>query len=40
MRVRDKGPIWVIYPVEPGGRSQSVETQGKMIWQLKTLRVQ
>ena len=39
-RVRDKGPIWVIYPVEPGERSQSMETREKMIWQVKTLRIQ
>lgn len=40
MRVRDKGPIWIIYPKEAGTDSHSLETRGKMVWQLKELRIQ
>jgi hypothetical protein len=39
MRIRDKGPIWIIYPMEPGTDSHSLETRGKMVWQLKELRI-
>ena len=39
MRVRDKGPIWIIYPGEAGG-TVDLETRAKMIWQLKELHVQ
>ena len=37
MTVRDKGPVWVIYPLgdEPELRNQ--ETHSKMIWQLARL---
>ena len=39
MRVRDKGPIWIIYPAASAG---SVEGSigDKMVWQLKQLTVQ
>ena len=39
LRVRDRGPIWIIYPIEPGAAGHSHETRGKMVWQLKELRV-
>jgi hypothetical protein len=38
MRIRDKGPIWVIYPAS-GGRLQSPRQRSKMVWQLRTLEV-
>ena len=40
MRVRDKGPLWIIYPNKSGADSQSLETRSRMIWQLHELRVQ
>ena len=40
MRVRDKGPIWIIYPAESPNELQSQETRRKMVWQLKELRVE
>ena len=39
MPVRERGPIWVVYPVEPGTGVQSMETRAKMVWQLKELQV-
>jgi len=39
LRVRDRGPLWIIYPVDPGSASHSLETRGKMVWQLKELRI-
>ena len=40
MRVRDKGPIWIIYPAPSPSELQSQETRRKMVWQLKELRVE
>lgn len=40
MRVRDKGPLWLIYPLsdEPALRNEAVHS--KMIWQIKILDIQ
>lgn len=40
MRVRDKGPIWIVYPAESPTELQNRETRRKMVWQLKELRVE
>ena len=40
VRVRDEGPIWIIYPAASPGELQSQETRRKMVWQLKELRVE
>ncbi len=37
MRVRDKGPFWIIYPLDDYPELRSVETERKMVWQLRTL---
>jgi hypothetical protein len=39
MRVRDKGPIWVIYPRQSAGSGPGLHNE-KMIWQLRQLHVQ
>ena len=39
MRVRDKVPLWIIYPKESGANSQSREARVKMVWQVRELRV-
>ncbi len=39
MRVRDKGPIWVVYPHEQFEELQSVEIQTRWIWQLRRLEI-
>ncbi len=40
MRVRDKGPIWVIYPIDQHPELSSEVYGGRSIWQLVTLTVQ
>lgn len=40
MRVRDKGPIWIIYPAESPTELQNRETRRKMVWQLRELRIE
>jgi hypothetical protein len=37
MPVRDKGPLWVIYPLSDHTGAAAEETHSKMIWQLKQL---
>ena len=38
MRIRDKGPIWVIYP-QSEAEAAEPEFDEKMIWQLKSLEI-
>ncbi len=40
MRVRDKGPIWVIYPRESHPELDNEETKQKWIWQLSSIHIQ
>lgn len=40
MRVRDKGPLWLIYPLSSEPSLQGEETHSKMIWQIKELAIQ
>jgi len=37
MRVRDKGPFWLIYPMDQHPELQDEATATKMIWQMKTI---
>ena len=37
MRVRDKGPMWLIYPLTSQPELDTEATHAKMIWQLKSL---
>jgi len=37
MRVRDKGPFWLIYPMDQHAELQNEATATKMIWQMKTI---
>ncbi|MEX6502203.1 hypothetical protein [Pseudomonas zhanjiangensis] len=39
MSVRDKGPIWIIYPLSDYPELRKEEHQQAMVWQLKTLQV-
>jgi hypothetical protein len=36
MPVREKGPIWIVYP-DSGGNHDNPEIRGRMVWQLKAL---
>jgi hypothetical protein len=40
MRVRDKGPIWIIYPVNHSDRNLMSTVNLKMVWQLQRLFVE
>jgi hypothetical protein len=37
MRVRDKGPFWLIYPLDQHPELQNEATSTKMIWQIKSI---
>ena len=39
MRVRDKGPIWIVYPMDEHPEVGNQELQQRWIWQLKSLYV-
>jgi hypothetical protein len=39
MRIRDKGPLWIIYPQDDYPELRTLETDSKMIWQLRYLLV-
>ena len=39
MRVRDKGPVWIIYPASPDGELQDMDSRSKMVWQLERIEV-
>lgn len=39
MSVREKGPLWVIYPISDKPEIDTQKTYSKMIWQLKRLDV-
>jgi hypothetical protein len=40
MRVRDKGPFWLIYPMDQHPELQDEATATKMIWQIKSIGAQ
>jgi hypothetical protein len=39
MSLRDKGPIWVIYPMSDNLELQDPVYNGRLVWQLKSLQV-
>ena len=39
MRVRDKGPLWIIYPRDEFKELRKPEIEYRMVWQLRTLDV-
>jgi hypothetical protein len=38
LRVRDKGPLWLIYPQDDFTELQNKPTQAKWVWQIKQMR--
>jgi hypothetical protein len=40
MPVRDKGPLWVVYPLDEHPELNSEETHAKMIWQVRSVVVE
>jgi len=39
MRIRDKGPIWIIYPLDDHPQLRTEEHHHAMVWQLKSLQI-
>lgn len=39
LKVRDKGPIWIVYPLDQFEDLKGRRTERKMVWQLKELQV-
>ena len=37
LRVRDKGPLWVVYPWSANPQIDNIEFHSRSIWQVKTL---
>ncbi len=37
MRVRDKGPLWIIYPLDDYPELRTLERENRMVWQLRML---
>ena len=40
MSVRDKGPIWVIYPMDDHAELRDDSFNGRLVWQLKNIAVE
>jgi len=40
MKVRNKGPIWIIYPRETYPELDNEETKQKWVWQLKSIHIE
>ena len=40
LSVRDKGPLWIVYPLDQFAELRNRETERKMIWQLMQLAVE
>ncbi len=40
MPVRDKGPLWVVYPLDDHPELKNEDTHSKMIWQVRRLEVE
>ena len=39
LKVREKGPLWIVYPQDEFTELKNKQTQAKWLWQLKELRV-
>lgn len=40
LRIRDKGPLWIVYPLDGYEELRNEQTHSKMVWQLRRLVVQ
>ncbi len=40
LKVRDKGPLWIIYPLDRFAEQQRAFMEQRMVWQLRQLIVQ
>ncbi|WP_217415321.1 molybdopterin-dependent oxidoreductase [Marinobacterium ramblicola] len=39
MRVRDKGPLWIVYPTDSFSAADLPRHQSNMVWQLRSLEI-
>jgi hypothetical protein len=39
MSVREKGPLWIIYPLDAHKEIRNIEYHSRMVWQLKELQI-
>ena len=39
MSVREKGPLWIIYPLDDHKEIQNIDYHSRMVWQLKELHI-
>ena len=37
LRVRDKGPLWIVYPLDDFTEAERVQIERRMVWQLRQL---
>jgi hypothetical protein len=37
LRVRDKGPLWIVYPLDEFTEMEQVQIERRMVWQLRQL---
>lgn len=40
MTIRDKGPLWIIYPMDDHPELMTPEYHNKLVWQLKSIEVE
>lgn len=38
LKIRDKGPLWIVYPQDDHPELKTKETQAKWVWQVKEIR--
>ena len=38
LKIRDKGPLWIVYPQDDHPELQNKKTQAKWVWQVKEIR--
>ncbi|WP_229680451.1 molybdopterin-dependent oxidoreductase [Marinobacterium zhoushanense] len=39
MRVRDKGPLWIVYPMDSFSAADRPRHEANMVWQLRSLEI-
>jgi hypothetical protein len=39
MSVREKGPLWIVYPLDDHKKIRNIDYHSRMVWQLKELQV-
>jgi hypothetical protein len=39
LRVKDKGPLWIVYPADDYPELNNKQTQNKWVWQVKEIQI-